>query len=472
MAASTRNIDYHLVEQRDNNSRDVVDISDDEDEDEDNPLVSVLTVNDEHEQTPAGTCVTWRRAALLVVVLIVGSVLAVTVAPVAVSSHLPPQLFALRSAFSLLSITLPPASYYSPSSSSSSSSDYDPFYRISPATSNYTNHVCLRSYGGRWGNHIYMLNNAIYIALKHNLTLHLPLDAEPVLQHLPRFQTPCPAELPEFHRNDEWWKRAGIAWWDEDPRNFTNNHFPAFKLTVGGFQQYPTWAHASRKADLRAFYAPRPDLHELMERIRGAIMAQHCSDSVIVAIHIRAGDFPKPEQWNYSSTAESPIQIPITWYIKWLRQLQADESTLQQLKRWQDTECPQPAALNATAPISIFLATEDWSNAEALRKAGFPTINLKEAIAVTPGLGVWTTLISTPGNYWAEWWLLSRFRVLAASHSSFSLTAALQSPYYEPREAVYVKPDPVTLSIAPFDPWNVTYDHSAFTRGGKQVVFA
>ena len=447
-----------------------------EQSDEEEPLVTTLPSSGAVEKA-AATGVSWRSVALVVSLVTLALLVIIHFAPAAVSSHLPPQLFVLRSAFSLLSVTSLPSSspYSSTSSLSSSTLDYDPFVRISPATSTYPSHVCLLGFGGRWGNHVYMMNNALYIALKHNLTLHLPWsDFEPVLPNMQRFNTPCPTDLPEIHRNDAWWKRIADPWWDTDPRTVPDNrNFTTFKYTIGGYMQYPTWAHASYRTDIMAYYAPRSDLRELMDRIKAAIMTEYCSDTIVVAIHIRAGDFPKPEQWNYSSGVESPIQIPITWYISYLNQLTATQpALLQQLKQWQDSECPQPVtALNMSAPFSVFLATEDMTNVAALRNASFRTMSLQEAVAVTPGLGKWTTLTGRPGAFWAEWWLLSQFRVLITSHSSFSLTAAMQSPYYESRQAVYATPDPVTLSIQPFDPWNISYDHSAFTRRGKQIVF-
>lgn len=417
----------------------------------------------------SATVRSWRTLAILSTSLLLLGVLSLAVkfAPPAVSQHVPPQLFAALSILSFASSTLP----------APSAVEYDPFYRIAPATSTYASHVCLLEYSGRWGNHAYKINNALYIALKHNLTLHLPPSPgdQSVLPHLHRFTAPCPNELPEIHRNDLWWQRINDSYWDTDPHAMMENHnYTALRLTLGGYMQYPTWAHASRRADIRAFYAPDAELRELMDRIKGAVMSEYCSDSIVVAIHIRAGDFPKAEQWNYTSNVLGPLQIPVTWYISYLRSLIThNASYLQQLKQWQDADCPHsPAPLNLTSPFSVFLASEDMTNAATLREAGFRTMSLAEAVVITPGLGRWASLNGPVGTFWAEWWLLSQFRALMTSHSSFSITAALQSPYYETQQALYVTPDPETLAMQRFDPWNVSYDAAAFTNRGKRVVFS
>ena len=433
----------------------------------------------------------WSRAVIgLVLVLVVALVVLNLADPASMSAHLPRELFVLRSAFSLFSVPdslKSSASAFLPKTTSTDSvtsaatgvaslDEYDPFYRIAPATSNYTAHVCLLGFGGRWGNHVYMMNNALYFALHHNLTLHLPhSDDEPVMQHMHRFTTPCPDNIHEVHRNDAWWDRERNAYWDVDPRTAPGNELnTVFKVTLGGYMQYPTWAHASHRADLRAYYAPRPDLRQLMDNIKDAILERYCSDSIVVAIHMRAGDFPKADEWNYNSGQAAAIQIPVTWYIRWLTQLAADTATMQNLKQWQDTQCPHTStALNATSPFTIFLATEDWTNKDAFEAAGHRVISgAKDAITFTPRLGSWVALKDQVGSWWAEWWLLSQFRVLAISHSSFSVTAALQSPFYEARQALFVAPDPVTLTMQPYDPWNKTYEINAFIKDGKQTVFA
>ena len=164
---------------------------------------------------------------------------------------------------------------------------------------------------------------------------------------------------------------------------------------------------------------------------------------MVVAVRIRAGDFPKAERWNYSNGVMSRVQRPVSCYIAYLRQLAADTANMQRLKRWQDEDClHSPPPINASPPLTVFLATEDASKAVPLRNASIRTISLQHAVQMTSGLGRWTQLSGVVGNHSADWLLLSRVRVLLASHSLYSLTAALQSLYYEPRTALIAKPDP------------------------------
>jgi len=195
-------------------------------------------------------------------------------------------------------------------------------------------------------------------------------------------------------------------------------------------------------------------------------MNSFCGDSLIVAIHVREGDFAPPDQVDYS--VPSPVRIPLSWYMDWLTAFHANTTVVQLAKSWQDRHCPLPIHTPFLNRIAVFLASENASVADAMRRAGYQVTTLTDVVRDT--FDQYTTLNDHVKGFFGDWWLLSQFHVLVAGHSTFSLTTSMHSPYSDANEALFFSPDPTALAIAPFDPWNFTYDFAAFSRGGKQIV--
>ena len=236
---------------------------------------------------------------------------------------------------------------------------------------------------------------------------------------------------------------------------------------MDGFFQYPTHLYAPHRTAIRELLVPEPQLLQLLQSLRTRIFSSFCSHSLLVAMHIRQGDFPNPATADYSVL--QPIQIPPSWYLRWLEQFRANSSEVQRAKRWQDRDCPvrlQEPEPGASTPIAIFLASDNASLASVFRQQGYAVVTLPELVTQTYGSS-WMTIRAAD---YADWWMLSQFRVLATSHSTFSLTASLQNPHADSDEALFFVPDFPTLALAPFQPWNYTYDYGAFSRSGKQVV--
>ena len=103
-----------------------------------------------------------------------------------------------------------------------------------------------------------------------------------------------------------------------------------------------------------------------------------------------------------------------------------------------------------------------------LNAAGFNVTTAVEAMG--RAFGRYVKLDPVLTSYYVDWWLLGAagFRVLVTSHSSFSRTAALMNPHY-PQAALFYAPDAELQTIAPFDPWNSTYDARAFGRVGASA---
>ena len=335
---------------------------------------------------------------------------------------------------------------------------------IAPAVSNHSLSVCMRVWNGRWGNHIYMMMMGVKLAFEHRMQLHLPAETDAV-PRLRMFSSPCPAG------NEELLMGGNPGWrdprWKVDPRARVRNASD-FHFVVNGFFQYPTHLYAPHRTAIRELLVPEPQLLQLLQSLRTRIFSSFCSRSLLVAMHVRQGDFPNPATADY--TVLQPIQIPPSWYLRWLEQFRANSSEVQRAKRWQDRDCPvrvQEPEPGAPTPIAIFLASDNATLARLFRQQGYQVVTLAEAVAEQ--LGSWVTVAIRAQDY-ADWWMLSQFRVLATGHSTFSLTASMQNTHGDSDEALFFVPDVQTLALAPFQPWNYSYDYGAFSRSGKQIV--
>ena len=336
---------------------------------------------------------------------------------------------------------------------------------VAPGTSPFNSSVCLHGYGGRFGNHVYMLMMAVKVAFHQRLQLHLaPCPYASVLSQHQRFTKPCPVHTASYSLGDAQWN-GGERWWDDDVRSRVSN--PAlFHLNIGGYFQYPSWVYASHKREIRQFFAPQGALLSLLQKLKAAVLSRHCARSLVVAMHVRTGDFATADKVDYKVL--NPVQIPVAWYLDFLRRFTANSSSLRQAKQWQDRDCPAPLQLPYQDRVTVYLATEGDMPGQALRAAGYEVVTVQDAVAAS--LEPYTALSPGDMGFFPDWWLLSQFRVLVAGHSSFSLTASMQSPYYDSGEALFFWPDAATLRIAPLDPFNFSYDFAAFSRGGKRII--
>ena len=317
--------------------------------------------------------------------------------------------------------------------------------------------LCLEKFNGRWGNHVYRAMMAATLALRYHLPLYLPrCPWEPLFPDLAAFIAPCPWLGRERVRLQE--ESLPPRWWDTDPRALARTS--DFYALVDGWFQEDTAVYAPYADHIRALLAPDPRLHAALRALQESLLSRHCSDALLVTVHVRHGDFPDLT----SNTSPMAVRIPVAWYLRWLEGLKAEHgSALQRLKALQDRDCP--AAVNGTwdGRFALFVVSDD---AEAVvhefRAAHYSADTTADVLSGHYLSSPFASLAADVTDFYLDWWLLSQARVLATSHSTFSLTAAVLSPHYRVGEALFFRPDPQSMSIARFDPWAFKYDYTAF----------
>ena len=340
---------------------------------------------------------------------------------------------------------------------------------IAPGSSNYSLSVCIPGWRGRWGNHVYQMMMGVKFAFQHRMRLHLPAATEAV-PRVRLFNLPCPNDNEQFVMGGDpgWQETHGAGkpvWYDLDPAARIHN-VSDYHYYLDGFFQYPSHLYAPHRQAIRELLTAEPDLLQFLQTMRSRVLASACAHSLVVAMHVRQGDFPNPATADYS--VSQPIAIPPSWYLRWLQNFSSNASELQRAKRWQDRDCPVPLqAAAAPIPVALFLASDNATLAGYFRQHGYQVTTMVELLEDAFHTR-WVTLRALD---YADWWMLGRFRVLAVSHSTFSITASMQSPYADSGEALFFVPDVQTLALAPFDPWNYHYDYAAFSRHGKRIVF-
>jgi hypothetical protein len=151
----------------------------------------------------------------------------------------------------------------------------------------------------------------------------------------------------------------------------------------------------------RALFAPSPKLRPLIER---AVAALRRRGSTLVAVHVRRRDFGYGRYWI----------APEAWYLDWLRE------------RWPALERPV-----------LYVASDDAQARE--RFAEFSPACAADLDVEMPGAG-----------FFLDHSILREADVLAIANSSFSFTASLLNS----SAAEFVRPDPASRRLVPFEPWS------------------
>jgi len=170
---------------------------------------------------------------------------------------------------------------------------------------------------------------------------------------------------------------------------------------ISGYFTAHTAQWGARAAQFRTLYRPgrkvAPALSAAAQRLREA-------GETLVAIHLRFGDFGYGVFWSASPA----------WYRDWLKVL------------WPSLTRPVLyVASDEPAVSDEFLEFDPWD----ARRLG----------------------VALPGaEFLIDHYILSKADHLAIANSSFSFTAAMLNE----RARTFVRPDPETRSLKPFEPWN------------------
>lgn len=139
------------------------------------------------------------------------------------------------------------------------------------------------------------------------------------------------------------------------------------------------------------------------ERMDAALTRLRGDGRTVVAIHLRRGDFGGDRFWI----------APEAWYLDWLAAL------------WPTLDRPV-----------LFLATD--APELAARFSTYAPVRAEDLTDPLPG-----------AEFFLDHWILSRADALAASNSSFSITAAMLNA----DARIFVRPDRRLERLVPFDPW-------------------
>ena len=320
-------------------------------------------------------------------------------------------------------------------------------------------HVCIPSWGGRWGNHVYIALMAVLYGLHHHLQPHLPdCEYRPLLLHHRAFYTPCPATSQSRVHMEEWGRP--LDWWMEEPRplDAQQQSNRTFVASIQGYFQYNTSHFARWQREMEEVMRVHPEVQLLLDRLRDGMLQRYCGQGLIVGMHVRRGDF--------STYAEAPRAIPVAWYVDWLADVQSTPA-FAEARAAQEAECAQlrlPAAASeaSATPSSNFTVLLFSDDVDAV------TAELRTA---SPGLTVLTRpQLLSDGGYrvleqvvdavFMDWWLLGKLYLTATSHSTFSLTSVMFNPRRQ--RASFFRPDAEAMRIIQFDPWANLYRYKAF----------
>lgn len=157
---------------------------------------------------------------------------------------------------------------------------------------------------------------------------------------------------------------------------------------------------APHRALIRSLFTP---VGVAAERVDAALARLRGDGRTVVAVHLRRGDFGGDRFWI----------APETWYLDWLTAL------------WPTLDRPV-----------LFLATD--APELAARFSAYSPLRADDLADPLPG-----------AEFFLDHWILSRADALAASNSSFSITAAMLNA----GARTLVRPDRRQERLVPFDPW-------------------
>ncbi len=189
---------------------------------------------------------------------------------------------------------------------------------------------------------------------------------------------------------------------DSDPWLLDESRPPLLNHDFKGFFQFHSREYLPHRDTFRRVLTPLPLLQEYFD---DALERARSRWRTIVGIHVRRGDY-----------GHGPFFVtPCAWFTSWLRQI------------WHSLDAPV-----------LFLASDDT---EAVRAqfADFPTVTAKDLGLKIAGM-----------EEYQDFYLLTQCDVLAISNSSYSFLAAMLNR----RAGLFVRADPETKGMIPFDPWN------------------
>ena len=331
--------------------------------------------------------------------------------------------------------------------------------------------VCVET-KDRFGNQIYELMMGVLYAVKHRLRLYVP-DVRVLLMFptLQRFHAPCPIDSPPLlipMSAAQTREPFGGGWYNEDPRN--RSAATTFHVVLQGWFQYHTSIYQPFEGEIRALFQPDPRLVTALALLFDDLLQSLCAQSLLVAVHVRRGDFRAV--FGDPTNSDPFKQLPTAWHLDWLRRLRTNDSedTLRHAKRLQDQDCRVPLASLSfdSRHLVLLVISDEPAVVDDFRHGGFSVVTTTEIVQRV--FGNWTALQGLAAAFYADWWLFGRSRVQGASHSTFSLTAALLSPHSsllhknDQVQAFFFRPSPEVGGLVAFDPWDFHYDHRAFVK--------
>ena len=321
-------------------------------------------------------------------------------------------------------------------------------------------HVCIPTFGnGRWGNQVFIITMGVFYANLHHMALHLPpMSIGHLFQHYAAYNTTCrnTTHAVRFQEEDD-----SHDFWRLDPYPpAAREANDSITVRIEGYFQYHTLVYAPVRWQMQEMLRPMEEVHQQLMRLRDALMERQCQRGLIIAMHVRRGDFsadnPEFVPWN-------PKAIPVAWYTTWLQGIVSTRD-FAEASRAQQEECsarfpqsPPPASLSS---FSVLLMSDELDRARVELQAADAGL----AVVTTPELmkeGQFHMLQWAVDEAYIDWWLLGHVYMMATSHSTFSLTAAMFNPLQE--RAKYYRPQEKALGLEAFEPWNFYYDFKDFS---------
>lgn len=168
-----------------------------------------------------------------------------------------------------------------------------------------------------------------------------------------------------------------------------------------GYFNFSTGLMAPYRDAFRSYFQPCPPLQPMLADMQEQLRQ---SGDTVVALHLRRGDFGYGRFWI----------APEAWYLEWL------EKVWPQLRR----------------PV-LYIATDDPGTLDAFRD--YRPLSMKDFDIRLPG-----------AEFFPDFYTLTQADLLAASNSSFSITASMLNK----RATQYFRPQRETESLQAYDPWN------------------
>lgn len=241
---------------------------------------------------------------------------------------------------------------------------------------------------GRFG------NQALQYAFLRLYTEHVGLELETpdwIGRALYGFDDPLPGSpLPTLHEDDGAF--AAVLADREADRSAGHD--------IVGYFCGDTTPFAPFRARIQGWFQP---VGAVAAHADAALAALRARGRTVVAIHLRRGDFGGGRFWI----------APERWYLDWLARI------------WPTLDQPV-----------LYVATD--APALVNRFARYAPLQATDLATPLPG-----------AEFFADHWILSQADVMAASNSSFSITAAM----FNARARLTVRPDRQSGELVPFDPW-------------------